>query len=71
MESLGLDLLLASTVPAKSLYIVCRNAGKRQRRLRVELFNRERSRRKVWVTAEQGWSVANVLTVIDGGQTKA
>src|SRR5215472_2688562 len=28
MESLGLDLLLASTVPTKSLHVVCRNPGK-------------------------------------------
>jgi len=73
MENLALDLLLATPGAARNPYIVYRNVRKPHRDLRVELCNRgDRSRSyKVWVSALQGWAVANVLTVIDGGRAKA
>jgi len=71
MESIALDLLFAAAAPATNPHIVYRNSKKPRRELRVELCNRaDRSRSyKVWIRAVQGWAVASVLTVIDGGRT--
>jgi len=73
MENLALDLLLGPAVPARNPYIVYRNSRRSRRELRVELCNRaERSRSyKIWIKAIQGWAVASVLTVIDGGRANS
>jgi hypothetical protein len=71
MENLALDLLLGRAIPATNPYIVYRSSRRSPRELRVEMCNRgDRSRSyKIWIKAVQGWAVASVLTVIDGGRT--
>ena len=73
MESVALNLLLGSALPARNPYIIYRNSSTPRRELRIELCNRgDRSRSyKVWISALQGWAVANVLTVLDGGLPKS